>query len=266
MRKSFRSVAGNARPLVLAVLSAAIAGVLVLPSLANASAFQLKENSAKSMGRAYAGSTTAGGDISVVASNPAAMSELDGTYFQADITAINFSAKFKGSAHDALGRPISGGNGGDAGTTLPVPAMFLPPRFRSRQCRAGFQRTVRLPDRIRPWLGRPLQCAQVALPVAGCDVVRVIQGNRQFSLGASAIAQKTIAELTNAINFNAVGYWDRCSRVGIAAAAIPPAQAPALIGAVSTLLAAAARMVMRGFTATAWRDLGLAGRWQLPGS
>src|SRR5512139_769302 len=125
MQMSIRPFKAAARPLAFAALSLAIAGALVAPNAAHASAFQLKENSAKGLGRAYAGSATAGGDVSVVANNPAAMSELDGTYFQADVTAINFSAKFEGSAHDVLGRPISGGNGGDAGTTLPVPALFF---------------------------------------------------------------------------------------------------------------------------------------------
>src|SRR5690348_10551862 len=132
MPMSFRSLPGGARPLALAALSLAVAGALALPQAANASAFQLKENSAKGMGRAYAGSATAGGDASVVANNPAAMTDLDGTYLQADVTAINFSAKFSGTAHDALGRPISGGNGGDAGTTLPVPALFIASKVSDR--------------------------------------------------------------------------------------------------------------------------------------
>src|SRR6202035_1112082 len=76
MHMSFRSFTGAARPLALAALSVAILGALV-PGAAHASAFQLKENSAKGLGGAYAGSTTAGGDVSVVANNPAAMSDLD---------------------------------------------------------------------------------------------------------------------------------------------------------------------------------------------
>ena len=102
MHISFHSFKGATRPLALAALSVAIVGALFAPGTASASAFQLKENSAKGLGRAYAGSATAGGDASVVANNPAAMTELDGTYLQADVTAINFSAKFDGSAHDVL--------------------------------------------------------------------------------------------------------------------------------------------------------------------
>ncbi len=206
MNKSFRSIAGHARPLVLAALSAAVAGVLVLPGLANASAFQLKENSAKGLGRAYAGSSTAGGDVSVVANNPAAMTELKGTYFQADVTGINFSTKFSGSGHDVLGRPISGGNGGDAGTTLPVPAMFFATQVNDRT-HLGFGFSVPFGFQTEydsSWMGRynaiksKFQSLDATLS-ASFDI------SDSFSIGASVIAQKTTAELTSAINYNAIG-------------------------------------------------------------
>jgi long-chain fatty acid transport protein len=89
MHKSFRSLAG-ARPLALAALSVAIVGALVAPSAAHASAFQLKEDTPQAMGRAYAGSATAGGDVSVVANNPGCHERSRGHLLQADITAINF--------------------------------------------------------------------------------------------------------------------------------------------------------------------------------
>ena len=66
MHTSFRSLTGAARPLALAALSIAVVGALVAPASADASAFQLKENSAKGLGRAFAGSATAGGDASGV--------------------------------------------------------------------------------------------------------------------------------------------------------------------------------------------------------
>ena len=145
MHTSFRSLTGTARPLAFAALSIAVMGALVAPASADASAFQLKENSAKGLGRAFAGSATAGGDASVVVNNPAAMSELKGTYLQADVTAINFSTKFDGSASDVLGRPISGSNGGcGAGVVLRHPGQ------RPGACGRRFLGAVRFPDRIQP--------------------------------------------------------------------------------------------------------------------
>jgi long-chain fatty acid transport protein len=238
MQTSFRILSGTARPLTLAALSLAIVGALVAPSSADASAFQLKENSAKAMGRAYAGSATAGGDVSVVVNNPAAMSDLKGTYLQADVTAINFSTKFSGTATDALGRPIEGGNGGDGGTTLPVPALFFATQVSDRM-HLGFGFSVPFgfqTEYDRNWKGRygavksKFQSMDATLS-ASFDVTD------NFSLGASVIAQKTSAELTSAVNYNAVGMKAIQSLQQAAAAGlITPAEATATAGQISALL------------------------------
>ncbi|GAA0890203.1 OmpP1/FadL family transporter [Rhodanobacter soli] len=240
MHKSFRSLTGTARPLAFAALSIAVMGALFAPASADASAFQLKENSAKGLGRAYAGSATAGGDVSVVVNNPAAMTELDGTYFQADVTAINFSAKFDGSAHDVLGRPISGGNGGDAGTTLPVPALFLSSKV-SDKVHLGFGFSVPFgfqTEYDRDWVGRyngiksKFQSLDATFS-ASYDV------SDTFALGVSAIAQRTSAELTSAINFNAVGLSIQQGIGAQTAAGIAQIQAAAAAGQISPAQASA---------------------------
>jgi long-chain fatty acid transport protein len=224
-----------ARPWVLAALSVAVLGALAVPRQADASAFQLKENTAKSMGRAYAGSAAACGDVSVVVNNPAAMACLQGTLFQADVTAINFSAQFSGTAHDGLGRPISGGNGGDAGTTLPVPALFFATQVGDRT-HLGFGFSVPFGFQTEydsQWKGRynglksKFQSLDATLS-ASYDVTD------NFSLGLSAIAQRTNAELTSAINFNMVGLG--LVQQAAAAGAISPAQAQALAAQVGAVV------------------------------
>jgi len=222
MHTSFRNLSGAARPLALAALSLAIVGALAMPQAANASAFQLKENSAKGMGRAYAGSATAGGDASVVVNNPAAMTDLDGTYLQADVTAINFSTKFSGSAHDALGRPISGGNGGDAGTTLPVPALFFATKVSDR-VHLGFGLSVPFgfqTEYDKNWVGR-YNGVKSKFESFDATLSGSFDVTDTFSLGASVIAQKTSAELTSGINFNMVALG--LAQQGVAAGALPPA-------------------------------------------
>ena len=253
MPTTFRSIKGATRPLALAALSLAIVGAFA-PTGASASAFQLKENSAKGLGRAYAGSAAAGGDVSVVTNNPAAMTELDGTYFQTDVTAINFSTKFTGSAHDVLGRPISGGNGGDGGTTLPVPALFMSTKV-SDKVHLGFGFSVPFGFQTefdRDWVGRyngvksKFQSLDATLS-ASYDV------SDTFAVGVSAIAQRTSAELSSAINFNAVGLSIQQGigaqtaagvaqiQAALAAHQITPQQAGAMIqGAVAQGQAAAA--------------------------
>jgi long-chain fatty acid transport protein len=240
MHTSFRSLTGATRPLALAALSLAIVGALMAPTQADASAFQLKENSAKGLGRAYAGSATAGGDASVVVNNPAAMTELKGTYLQADVTAINFSAKFDGSAHDVLGRPISGGDGGDAGTTLPVPAIFFATQVSDRvHVGAGFSVPFGFQTEYdKNWVGRyngiksKFQSLDATLS-ASFDVTD------NFSVGASFIAQKTSAELTSAVNFNAVGLSIQQGIGAQTAAGVAQIQAAAQAGQISAAQAGA---------------------------
>jgi long-chain fatty acid transport protein len=217
----------RARPLALATLTVAIAGALVAPRAADASAFQLKENSAKALGRAFAGSTAAGDDASVIVNNPAGMSMLKGTTFQADVTGINFSTKFSGSATDAQGRPISGSNGGDAGTTIPVPALYMATQVGDRW-HVGLGLTAPFGFKTEynsDWVGRyngiksDFKSLDATLSVS-FDVTD------DFALGVSAIAQRTSAELTSAINFNAVGLGLIQQAAG--AGALTPEQAGAL--------------------------------------
>ena len=240
MHTSFRSLTGAARPLALAALSIAVVGALVAPASADASAFQLKENSAKGLGRAFAGSATAGGDASVVVNNPAAMTDLKGTYLQADVTAINFSTKFDGSATDVLGRPISGGNGGDGGTTLPVPALFFATQVSDRvHVGAGFSVPFGFQTEYdKDWVGRyhgiksKFQSLDATLS-ASFDVTDT------FSLGASFIAQKTSAELTSAVNFNAVGLGIQQGIGAQTAAGVAQIQAAIAAGQISQVQGAA---------------------------
>lgn len=224
----------HTRPLALAALTLAIAGALVAPQAAQASAFQLKENSAQALGRAFAGSAAAGDDASVIVNNPAAMSMLQGNTFQADVTGINFSTKFHGTGTDAQGRPISGGNGGDAGTTIPVPALYFASKVGDRW-HVGLGLTAPFgfkTDYDSDWVGRyngiksDFKSYDATLS-ASFDV------SDTFSLGVSAIAQKTSAELTSAINYNsaALGVLQQ----GVAAGAIPAVAAPTYAGLINAV-------------------------------
>src|SRR3970282_639827 len=91
----------------------------------HASGFQLKENSVKAMGSAFAGAGVNEGDTSVVVNNPAVMSSFEGTTVQTDVHVVDLSFRFEGGGFDATGQPLSGGDGGEAGDVLPVPALSL---------------------------------------------------------------------------------------------------------------------------------------------
>ncbi|HKE48910.1 MAG TPA: outer membrane protein transport protein, partial [Rhodanobacteraceae bacterium] len=191
----------RSRPIapLLAALPLALAAALSGQN-AHASAFQLKENSAEGLGRSFAGSAAAPGDCSVVANNPAAMSEFKGDCFQADVTVINFETKFHGSGEDFLGRPLTGGNGGDGGVTQPVPAIYYVHSM--DQWALGVSLTVPFGFKTEyndDWVGRyealKSDLQSPALTFAGSWKL-----SDEFSLGASFIAQRTKAELSQAID------------------------------------------------------------------
>ena len=106
----------------LSALALGVAAALACGQV-QASGFQLKENSVKATGRAYAGSAAAEGDTSVVVNNPAAMATFEERAVQLDLHAIDLSFEFEGGGTDAFGRPLTGGEGGDAGHVAAVPAM-----------------------------------------------------------------------------------------------------------------------------------------------
>ena len=241
MHQSNRLFPNASRPLAFAVLAVAVAGALAAPDAAHASAFQLGQtNSAAALGRAFAGSATAGGDVSVVENSPAAMSDLDGTYVQADITAINFSAKFHGTSTNALGQPIDGGNGGDAGTTLPVPSLAIATKVSDRvnlgiafDVPYGFQT-----EYDNNWMGR-YDAIKTLVRSYDTTLSASFKINDEWSVGASAIAERTNAQLTNAINLNAIGLKVQQGIGQQAAAGIAQVQAAAEAGQITAAQAQA---------------------------
>lgn len=190
--------------LVLAALAVAVAGALVSTD-ASASGFQIKENSAKALGRAFAGVDTAGNDASVVVNNPASMSDLNGMVFQADVTAIDVNTQFHGSGTDAFGAPLSGGDGGNGGDVTPVPAMyFSAPINDAWRVGLAFSAPYGLKTEYdNGWMGRyqALKSKVTSMALTGSISWQV---NPQIALGASVIAQKTKVDLSNAVDFGAL--------------------------------------------------------------
>lgn len=112
----------------LSALALGITGALALGQV-HASGFQLKENSVKALGSAFAGAGVKTGDASVVVNNPATMTQFEGTTVQFDATAIDLNYEYRGDGVDALGRPLTGGDGGNAGDFTPIPAFSLVHKF-----------------------------------------------------------------------------------------------------------------------------------------
>lgn len=112
----------------LSALALGISGALAFGQV-HASGFQIKENSVKAMGAAYAGSAVNEGDTSVVTNNPALMTRFEGTTVQGDVSVIDLNYDFRGFGNDVTGQPLTGGDGGNAGDVTPVPAMSVVHKF-----------------------------------------------------------------------------------------------------------------------------------------
>jgi long-chain fatty acid transport protein len=190
--------------LALAALSVAVGGALV-SSAASASGFQISENTVQALGRAYAGREASGNDASVVMNNPAAMVDFNTYAVQLDATAINVSTQFSGSGTDAIGRPLSGGDGGNGGGVHPVPGIsFIAPIAENWRLGFGINAPFGLETQYNAgWMGRyqALKSSVKSLDVTGSVAWAI---SPEFSLGVSVIAQRTTVDLSNAINFGAV--------------------------------------------------------------
>ncbi|MCD9033742.1 outer membrane protein transport protein [Luteimonas sp. Y-2-2-4F] len=190
-------------------LALGVAGALAFAGSAHAAAFQLKENSAKGLGRAFAGSASAPGDASIIVNNPGGMRGLDGRQVQVDLSVISFSADFEGTGSylGGAGGPISGGNGGDAGKIAPVPAAYFHTPF-GEDDRLHFGMSLTAPfgfatDYDRDWVGR-YNAVKTELEAVDLGFALSYDVNPYLSFGASVFAQHLSIELGNAVDFGTI--------------------------------------------------------------
>lgn len=191
----------------LTALALGVAGVLAAGQ-ADASGFQIRENSVKNLGRANAGTTVAWGDASVVLNNPAAMANIKQTTVQADVTVIDLTAKFEGSGTTALGAPagpLTGGNGGDPGDATPVPAMAavfpLHGSLEGVTLGASISAPFGLKTEYDPtWMGR-YDAITSDVKIVDLTLSAAFAFGDRVSVGAGVIVQRADVTLSKAIDF-----------------------------------------------------------------
>ncbi len=192
----------HTRLTALAFGVAGVAGALS-PGAVEASGFQVKENSAKSMGSAFAGAGVHDDDGSVVVNNPATMVRFEGATFQADLTGIDPGIEFQGSGTDAIGAALTGGNGGDAGNSAVIPALSV---IRKLDNGLALGAMIDAPFGLKTeysggWQGRyfaqesEVQIVDLTL-AAALDIVP-----HRFSVGAALIYSRADVTLSQAVDF-----------------------------------------------------------------
>jgi long-chain fatty acid transport protein len=194
----------------LTAMAFGIAGALALGQV-QASGFQIRENSVKSIGSAFAGAGVRDDDGSVVANNPATMARFQGTIFQADVTAIDPGIEFRGSGTDTLGRPLTGGDGGDAGDSAAIPALSMIHKLDNG---LAFGAMISAPFGLKTeydngWEGRyfahesEVEIVDLTL-AAALDIVP-----DRFSVGAGLIYSSADVTLSQAVDFGTLLFSNR---------------------------------------------------------
>lgn len=171
--------------------------------MAHASGFALNEMSAGTLGNAHAGAGAAAEDLSTIYFNPAGLTRLSGRQIQITGSAIRPSAKFTNAGStSALGAPLNGGNGGDAGGWALVPAMYyamdLAPNLRFG---IGVQSPFGLKTEYDAgWAGR-YQALTSDMKTVNINPSLAYKLNDMVSLGAGVSLQYIDVELSQAIDF-----------------------------------------------------------------
>lgn len=197
----------HSRTFRASALAIAVLGALVA-SQASASGFQLRENSAKALGRAGAGSAVAK-DAAVVSNNPAAMAQFDKLTVQSDLTVIDLNAKFSGSSCTQVSAtvcvPSGGGNGGDPGAPTLVPAMAVVLPLSGSLERLTLGASISAPFGLSTeydptWVGR-YNATKSDLKIPALTLSAAYEVTPTLSLGVGFIYQRADVTLANGIDF-----------------------------------------------------------------
>lgn len=193
------ALAASVIPLIGAVM-------LVSTGEARAGGFALNEMSAAGVGNAHAGGAAAAEDLGTIYYNPAGLMRMSGRQFMAVGSGIRPSAKFSNQGSiSAVGTPLTGGDGGDAGSWGLVPALYyatdIAPNLRVG---IGVQAPFGLKtDYDAGWVGR-YQALKSELTSININPTIAYRIDDKVSLGFGVSAQYVDVELTRAIDFGSI--------------------------------------------------------------
>jgi long-chain fatty acid transport protein len=189
------------------VASLAVTGATVIAGgEACASGFALVEQSVKQVGSAISGGAASAGDASTLFFNPAGMTRLGGKQAVAGGHIISPSSKFSGSATTTPlvgGAPISGGDGGEAGSTAFVPSLYYSHELNEKTwvglgIGAPFGLST---DYDSNWVGR-YHAIKSEVTTVNINPSTAYKLNDQLSLGAGLNIMRATAELSNAVDYS----------------------------------------------------------------
>jgi long-chain fatty acid transport protein len=227
-----------------------------LPLSVRAGSFQLSEQSASSLGTAFAGGAASAEDASTLFFNPAGLARLDYGEFQMGLHAIIPSDEYtdRGSRYNLPGTPFNGlpvvgNNGGNAGVNHLLGNMYLSQpilrnsSFGDLTIGVGVTSPFGLETDYQPgWVGR---YAALRTKLLTLDIQPTVAWRwDRFSIGAGLDIQYASARLTQAIDFGLaaqapLGQFYAALPAILAAQGVPPAQIPGIIAATQAAYTAA---------------------------
>ena len=170
-----------------------------------AGGFQLTEMSAKKLGQANAGAAAYGDDASTIFFNPAGLAKLKDTQISTNLSAVNIEADFdKTSATDAIGNPLTGGEGGDIGELGIIPATFFASPGDSVSWGIGIHAPFGLTTNYEDNSIFRYQANESSVTIIDINPAIAWEISEQFALGFGLDIQYMHVELTSSIDFGAV--------------------------------------------------------------
>ena len=215
----------SATPLLGAILMTGVCGSV------QGAGFALIEQSASGMGNAYAGAAASAEDASTIFFNPAGLTRLEDRQLVVAGHIVSTSAEFSGTAADARGVAVTGGDGGDAGDAALVPNLYYAMPVREDLV---FGLGINAPFGLKTeyddgWVGRYHAIKSEVITV-NINPSLAWQATPRLSLGAGVSAQYIEAELSQAVDQTSACY----PQVIAARLALGDSQAQALAAAQGT--------------------------------
>lgn len=171
----------------------------------HAAGFALIEQGVSGLGTAFAGAAASAEDASTIFYNPAGLTYLEGSQLSVAGHLVRPSAEFSGTATNALGAPISGGMGGDAGDLALVPNFYYSRRLPNDFV---FGLGVNAPFGLKTeydadWVGR-YHAIESEVKTVNINPSIAYKAAPNLSVGVGVSAQYIEATLSQAIDQNSV--------------------------------------------------------------
>lgn len=185
------------------VTSLSALALVSIASQAFATGFQLNEQSASSIGNAFAAGAAFADDVSAMWWNPAALAKFQRGQLAGAVNVVTPSIRFQNNgSQPATNQPL-GGSGGDAGSNNYVPNAYLVVPINPQW---SFGLGITVPFGLKTeydngWLGR-YQALKSEIKTVNINPALSWQVNPQFSIGAGLNYQRVSATLTNNVNYS----------------------------------------------------------------